>query len=135
MSALSGRDLLLKINTDGQFTTCAGLRTKSFTLNARPIDVTDTGSGGWRDLLPGAGLRSAEIAGAGIFRDAQSDSQIRSAFFEQSALLCAFHMPGFGVLKGEFLVTRLRYLGSYDGAASYELAFQSGGRLVFEAEK
>ena len=89
---------------------------------------------GWRKLLPDAGLRSAELTGSGIFRNADSDARIRAAFFEQSALACRFLMPGFGTFEGRFLVTRLKFSGSFDGAASFELAFQSAGAIAFVAD-
>ena len=133
MSALSGRDLLLKVDGGNGFTTCAGLRAKALTLNAHPVDITDAGSQGWREMLPGAGLRSAEVAGSGVFRTRDSDAALRAAFFDQSTLSCQFLMPGFGKLEGEFLVTRLKYAGSYDGEAAFEMTFASAGALVFEA--
>ena len=132
MGALSGRDLLLKVDSGQGFVTCAGLRAKSLTLNARSVDVTDAGSAGWRELLPGAGLRSAEISGSGVFRSRGSDTTVRMAFFEASALDCQFLLPGFGRIDGEFLVTRLRYSGTYDGEAAFEMTFASAGALAFE---
>ena len=81
MSAQRGSEMLLKIKTgEGDYVTVAGLRTKTLRLNARPVDVTDTASQGWKELLPGAGIRTAEISGTGVFRDAVSDTLIRSAF-------------------------------------------------------
>lgn len=132
MSAFAGRDLLLKIATNSGYVTCAGLRAKSVTLNSRPVDTTDQGSDGWRELLPGAGLRMAEITGSGVFRNASSDARLRLAFFEQSAIPLRFEMPRFGRLEGEFLVTRLRYVGTYDGMGGFEMGFVSSGALNFE---
>ena len=133
MGALSGRDLLLKIEIDAEFVTVAGLRTKSFQLNSRKIDITDAGSEGWRDLLPGAGLRSAELTGKGIFRNAASDQDVRRAFFAQDSLNCQFFMPGFGRLDGMFLITGLKYSGEYDGVATFDMTFESAGSITFEA--
>ena len=134
MRPLAGRDLLLKVARDGVFVTTAGIRARALTLNARPVDITDSGSAGWRELLPDAGLRSAEITGSGIFRNADSDAHIRAAFFDQTALPCRFLMPGFGTLESDFLVTRLKFSGSFDGAAAFELAFQSAGPVTFAAD-
>ena len=57
MAAQSGRDMLVKIkNTEGDFITLAGLRSKTFRLNARAVDITNSDSAqGWKELLPGAG--------------------------------------------------------------------------------
>ena len=40
--------------------------------------------GEWRELLAGAGVKSARIAGAGIFKDAASDLQVRDLFFNST---------------------------------------------------
>ena len=61
MAAQSGKDLLLKIETDPDtFLTVAGLRARTVSLNARAVDVTDADSAGrWRELLAGAGVRGS----------------------------------------------------------------------------
>lgn len=135
MSAQAGRDMLVKIKTEtGAFTTLGGLRTKSLRLNARSIDVTDSESlDAWRELLPGAGTKSVEITGAGVFRDKASDALARQAFFDQSLTDFQFIIPDFGVIEGPFIIERLSYAGSYQGEASYELSLQSAGATTFSA--
>lgn len=135
MSAKAGRDILLKIKNDaGDFMTAAGLRAKTLRFNARPIDVTDSGSAqAWRELLPGAGVKSAEISGAGIFRDRPSDGAVRTAFFSQTELECQFILPDFGVIDGAFLVSSLSYAGTYQGEASFDISLVSAGMLRFTA--
>lgn len=83
MSAQRGKDILLKIEgAGGAFTTVAGLRARTISLNAKTVDATDSDSAGrWRELLAGAGVKSAAVSGQGIFRDAASDALIREAFF------------------------------------------------------
>ena len=97
------------------------------------MDVTDTASQGWKELLPGAGMRTAEISGTGVFRDAGSDALIRSAFFEQSAQTCRFIIPSFGMIDGSFLITGLNYAGSYNGEAQFEISLASAGVPEFTA--
>ena len=51
MAAQKGKDLLLKIDSDGMgtFTTIAGLRTRTLAFNADTVDVTHQESAGqWR---------------------------------------------------------------------------------------
>ena len=72
MAAQNGKDLLIKIDLtgDGQFETIAGLRATRISFNAETVDVTSLESeGGWRELLAGAGVKSASISGSGVFRD------------------------------------------------------------------
>jgi TP901-1 family phage major tail protein len=135
MTAQRGRDMLVKIrNEASEFITVAGLRSKTLTFNARTIDVTDHDSADqWRELLPGSGVKSADISGTGIFKDAQSDALVRQAFFNQSPLACQFILPGFGRVEGDFIINRLSFAGSFAGEASYEISFTSAGAASFTA--
>ena len=62
MAAQRGKDLLIKLDMTGtgDFETVAGLRATRISFNAETVDVTNLGSAGrWRELLSGAGVRSA----------------------------------------------------------------------------
>ena len=57
MAAQNGKDLLVKVDLDGNgaFQTMAGLRASRLSFNAETVDVTSLEStGGWRELLGGA---------------------------------------------------------------------------------
>lgn len=135
MAAQRGRDILLKIEDDGgAFVTVAGLRARTIALNARSVDVTDGDSAGrWRELLAGAGVKSAAVSGQGIFRDAASDALIREAFFAQAARTWRLIVPDFGTLEGPFLVAALEYAGEHEGEASFALSLASAGEVSFTA--
>ena len=135
MTAQRGRDMLVKIrNADNNFTTVAGLRSKTLAFNARTVDVTDHESvDQWRELLPGSGVKSGDISGSGIFRDAESDAIMRAAFFEQKTISCQFILPDFGQIEGEFLINRLSFAGNFAGEATYEISFSSAGAASFIA--
>lgn len=137
MSAQRGKDMLLKIGDGGEpegFVTVAGLKARTLALNARGVDVTDADSAGrWRELLAGAGVRSASIAGQGVFRDAASDALIREVFFDQAARRWRVIVPDFGTIEGPFLVAALEYAGEHTGEATFALSLASAGELTFEA--
>lgn len=133
MAAQKGRDILLKIGDGaGGFITAAGLRARSITLNARTVDATDADSpGGWRELLAGAGVKSAAVSGSGIFRDAAADAATRAVFFAQEARDWQVVIPDFGVLEGPFLIASLEYSGRFDGEAQYAVTLASAGEIDF----
>ena len=136
MAVQNGRDLLIKMDMtgDGQFETIAGLRATRLGFNAETVDVTSLESEGrWRELLAGAGVKSAAVSGQGIFRDAASDALIREAFFEQAAKTWRLIVPDFGVLEGPFLVAALEYAGEHEGEASFALSLASAGEVTFSA--
>ncbi len=135
MAAQNGRDLLLKIDMtgDGLFETMAGLRATRLTLNAQSVDITHLGSEGWRELLGGAGMRSAAVAGSGVFRDASTDARARQIFFDGETPDFQVVIPDFGTMTGRFQIASIDYAGSHDGEASFEIALVSAGPLAFEA--
>jgi TP901-1 family phage major tail protein len=135
MAAQRGKDILLKVQgDDGTFTTVAGLRARTIALNARTVDATDGDSSGrWRELLAGAGVKSAAVNGQGLFRDAASDALIREAFFSQAVRTWRLIVPDFGVLEGPFLVAALEYAGEHEGEATFAMSLASAGEISFEA--
>ncbi|KUP91716.1 phage major tail protein, TP901-1 family [Tritonibacter horizontis] len=136
MTAQNGKDLLIKVDMTGtgSFTTIAGLRATRISFNAESVDVTSLdSSGGWRELLGGAGVRSANLSGSGVFRDADTDERARQLFFEAETPEFQVVIPDFGTVQGPFQVTALEYAGSHNGEATYELSLASAGALTFTA--
>ena len=136
MTVQNGKDLLVKVDMNGAglFETIAGLRATRVSFNAESVDVTSLESqGGWRELLAGAGVRSANISGSGIFRDAATDERARQLFFDGVTPEFQVIIPDFGIVQGPFQVTALEYAGSHNGEATYELSMASAGALVFTA--
>jgi TP901-1 family phage major tail protein len=133
MAVQKGRDMLLKISDGATIVTVAGLRARTVSLNAKTVDLTDSGSGGWRELLAGAGVRSLSVSGSGVFRDAGSDALMREAFFAQSQADWQVIVPDFGQFEGPFLIAALEYAGQHDGEASFALTLASAGEVSFAA--
>ena len=136
MGAQNGKDLLIKLDLtgDGLFETIAGLRATRISFNAETVDVTSLESqGGWRELLAGAGVKSASISGAGVFRDASSDVRARQIFFDGEVPDFQVIVPNFGIIEGAFQITSVEYAGSHNGEATYELSLASAGVLTFTA--
>jgi TP901-1 family phage major tail protein len=136
MGAQNGKDLLIKVDLTGdkQFGTIAGLRATRISFNAESVDVTSLESqGGWRELLAGAGVKSAAISGSGVFRDADTDERARQLFFDGEIPDFQVVIPDFGIVEGPFQVTALEYAGSHNGEATYEMSMASAGVLAFTA--
>ncbi|HRE44328.1 MAG TPA: phage major tail protein, TP901-1 family [Terricaulis sp.] len=78
MTGQKGRDVLIKIGDGASpeaFATIAGVRAKTISLNARSVDGTSGESpSAWRELIAGAGVKSASVSGAGVFKDSSSDA-------------------------------------------------------------
>ena len=134
MGAQNGKDLLVKVDMtgDGQFETLAGMRATRLSFNAETVDVTSISSEfGWRELLGGAGVKSAAISGSGVFRDAATDERARAIFFNGETPAFQIIIPDFGIVEGPFMITGLDYAGSHNGEATFELSLASAGLVTF----
>lgn len=136
MAAQRGRDLLLRVDSDGlgTFISVAGLRARRLSFNADTVDATNADSvDQWRELLAGAGVRRAAISGSGIFKDDASDLRVRSVFFDASIVNWEVVIPDFGTVTGLFQITSLEYAGSHDAELSFDMSLESAGALSFVA--
>ncbi|ATQ67150.1 MULTISPECIES: phage major tail protein, TP901-1 family [Methylosinus] len=135
MSAQKGKDLLLKLDDgSGTFLTVAGLRTRRLSLASDSVDVTDAESAGrWRELLEGAGVKRASLAGTGIFKDATSDALIRQLFFDGVLRAWQIIIPSFGSISGLFQIISLDYRGEHASEITFDIALESAGALTFAA--
>ena len=137
MAVQRGKDLLLKVDLTGtgSFETIAGLRATRISFNTEQVDVTSLESqNGWRELLGGAGVKSASISGSGVFRDAGTDERARQIFFDSEVPAFQVIIPDFGIVEGPFQITSIEYAGTLEGEATYELSLASAGSLTFTAD-
>lgn len=136
MGAQAGRELLIKLDMTGAggFETIAGLRATRIAFNAESVDVTTVEStDGWRELLGGAGVKSASISGSGVFKDATTDERARAIFFAGETPDFQVIVPDFGTVTGAFQITGIEYAGNHDGEATFEVSLASAGPLTFVA--
>ena len=136
MAAQKGKDLLLKLDSDGTgtFVTVAGLRSRTFAVNADTVDITHTESAGrWRELLDGAGVKNARLSGTGVFKDAASDALIRTYAFNGTIRAWQLVIPDFGIVQGLFQITSLEFNARHDGEVAFEIVLESAADLTFTA--
>jgi TP901-1 family phage major tail protein len=134
MAAQKGKDLLIKIDNGAGFTTVAGLRTRRLAYNAETVDITHAESANrWRELLDGAGVKRASVAGRGLFKDAASDDLVRAAFFDGAVKQCQVVIPDFGTVEGAFQIVSIEFAGEHNGEVTFDLSLESAGELTFAA--
>lgn len=133
MTAQKGAAFLLKIG-DGAvpvaYDTVAGLRTTQMTINGDSVVVTHKGSGGWRDLLGGAGTRSVSVSASGIFLASEAEAAIRAHALAGTIDSYELSFEGGERLRGRFLVQRLDYAGDFNGERNYAVQLESSGPVV-----
>ena len=136
MTAQKGKDLLLKLDSDGSgtYVTVAGLRTKTFTINASTVDITTSESAGrWRELLDSAGEQHARLTGKGIFKNAQSDVVLQQLAYAGTIRNWQIVVPGFGTVTGLFQIATLEYTGHHNNEVGFDITMESAGALTFTA--
>jgi len=133
MAVERGSAFLLKVGDGGQvpaFATVAGLRTTQLSVNGEAVVVTTKDSGGWRQLLSGAGVRSVSVSGAGVFTGSAAETRIKTSALAGTLDDYRLSFEGGDSLTGKFLVTRLDYAGDFNGERSYTLSLESSGAVV-----
>ena len=135
MGIENGSAFLLKIGDGDEplaFETVAGLRTTQMSINGQAVNVTHKESGGWRELLSGAGVRSLSVSAAGIFTGSDAEARLRGHALAGTLDDYQLTFEGGEKLQGQFLVTRLDYAGDYNGERNYTLNLESSGPVVSE---
>ncbi|MCW2349642.1 phage major tail protein, TP901-1 family [Sphingobium sp. B12D2B] len=132
MAVEKGSAFLLKIGNGSSpvsYATVAGLRATQLSVNGEAVNVTSKDSGGWRDLLPGAGVRSVSVSGSGIFTGSAAETRLRNHALVGAIDDYELSFESGEKLRGRFLVTRLDYAGDYNGERTYTLALESSGAV------
>ena len=136
MAGQRGRDVLIKVTDGGDpetYITLAGIRSSDIELNAQSVDGTAADSiNGWREIVAGAGVKSARVRGKGIFKDAESDHRMQDIFLAGEIVTWQLIIPGLGTLVGPLHIRELKWGAVYDGEASFSVDLESAGALTLD---
>ena len=133
MAAERGSAFLLKIGNGGAtptYSTIAGLKTTQLSVNGDLVAITNKDSGGWRELLSGAGVRSVSVSGSGIFTGSSAESQLRGLALSGQLANYELSFESGERMQGRFLVSRLEYAGDFNGERNYTLGLESSGEVA-----
>lgn len=133
MPVEKGSAFLLKVGngaTPPVYATVAGLRTTQLTIAGETVVVTNKGSGGWRELLSGAGVRAVSVSGAGVFTGSSAETRLKEKALSGALDDFELSFESGERLQGRFLVSRLDYAGDFNGERSYTLSLESSGAVA-----
>lgn len=133
MAAEKGSAFLLKIGngeTPAEYTTIAGLRTTQMSINGDPVVITNKDSGGWRQLLTGAGVRSVSVSGAGVFTGSDAETRMKNHALGGTIDSFELSFESGEKMQGDFLIGRLDYSGDFNGERSYTMSLESSGPVI-----
>ncbi len=133
MAAQKGSAFLLKISdgaTPPVYRTVAGLKTTQMSITGDTVVITSRDSGGWREMLSGAGTRQVSVSASGIFLGSAAESQIRSNVLSGTIDDYELSFEDGDKLRGKFLIQRLDYSGDFNGERNYSLVLESSGEIA-----
>ena len=133
MTAQTGSAFLLKISNGASpavYQTVAGLRTTQLSISGDTVVITSKDSGGWRELLSGAGVRSVSVSAAGIFLGSAAEARVRANAMAGTLDDYELSFEDGEKLRGRFLVQKLDYAGDFNGERNYTLALESSGAVA-----
>lgn len=119
-----GREL--KLTRDG--VAIAGVRTKSFTINRNPVDVTNDDDNGYRALLGDPGEIQVDFSVDGVTKD----SILRGAAMGTTNVLedLELEWPDGYKIKMDFFLASYEESGNYNEAITFSASFQGTGEPV-----
>ena len=133
MAVQKGSALLVKAGNAGSpepFTTVAGLRDTSISINHEIVDVTNKDSARVRELLAQGGVKSFTISGSGIFTDSASEQTILTNFDASTNKNYQFLVADYNTFTGAFQVSNIEYSGTYNDSVQYSMTFESAGTIT-----
>jgi TP901-1 family phage major tail protein len=133
MSAQKGAAFLLKISNGAApavYQTVAGLRTTQMSITGDTVVITSKDSGGWRELLSGAGVRTVSVSASGIFLGSTAENQIRTNAMAGTLDDYELSFEDGAKLRGKFLIQKLDYAGDFNGERNYAMQLESSGAVV-----
>ncbi len=140
ITAQPGRKFLLEIDMTGAsptvYTAVAGMRLTDVTINGGPVDITNKGSNGWQEMLPAAGVRSANITGSGIMDTgtAAPMQKLLQSALQGGTFIDAVIISGQGdKIYGTFAVDSFKRAGNYNDAETFDITLKSHGPVIYSS--
>jgi len=123
-----GREMLLKLTDElspPTFTTVAGLRTNTLSVNLETVDITTDEDGPWRMLQEDSGLRTVSTSAAGVFKDDAVINTLEGWAFDHSSNEMQLTFGNGDIIQGMFVVTSFEYAGEHSAEQTYSIALES----------
>lgn len=128
MAANIGRNMkILKSSVE-----LLGIRTKSFSINGTPIDITTDDDLGYRTLLAEAGEKSIDISFDGITKDAVLRAIINGGTTAHMLTDVTLEYANGDTITGcDWFLTNLDESGTYNDAVTFSGSMQSSGAWTY----
>ncbi|EGF93744.1 phage major tail protein, TP901-1 family [Asticcacaulis biprosthecium C19] len=137
-TASAGRLMTITVNTSGTtWDTLPALRSKTFTINGSPVDITNSDSAGWTELLGGEGVRNATFQAGGVIDHDTTEKALMGQLFDyrlgNTLKSYKIFVNGLGTFAGTFFLTEVSEAGNHDGEVTYSIGGTSSGAISYTA--
>jgi len=123
-----GRDMLLKI-ADGisppTFTTVAGLRTNTLSVNNETVDVSTDDDVPWRQLMADTGMRSVSTSAGGVFKDEATINEMENLSITGDSVELQLVFGNGDMIQGVFQLTSFEHGGEHNTEQTYTISIES----------
>jgi len=132
-TAYKGRSGTLQISANGgsTFTTIGGVRTKTVAVNNNPVDITNDGSNGFREMLADGGTQGVDISFDGVVVNDTAYETLLSQAHDRTAIYWKFNFADAGVITAKFVVGSISYGAAHDNAQTFSISAMSSGTVTF----
>lgn len=133
MAATKGRNVLIKISdgtSPATFTTIAGLRSKTITINNESVDITTADEAPWRELLGDTGLRSVSLSGSGVFQDDAAINSIEDLALDGTIQEFQIVFENGDFFQGNFQVTSFEYGAEHTAEQTVSMSLESASIIT-----
>ena len=137
MRAQRGEDFTLMLEDDstpGAFEQVGGFKGNDFSYTGTVVDITNSSSLGFTELLNHGGSRSLNLSGTGVFMSDAVFKRVVDKLQTGEIATWQVSIPGLGTYQGPFAITSLDMNGAVDGEVTYAVALASGGVVEFTLE-
>ena len=128
-NAFKGRLALLKVSSDGgsTYATIGGVKTTGAAINNEPVDITNAGSGGWKEWLADGGVQSVSMNVDGGINDAEAFQTMMTQAADRTKVRYKMEFAGTGIISGEFVITTFNINGAFNDAQAFSASLESSG--------
>jgi TP901-1 family phage major tail protein len=132
MAKIAGRFVAVYLGDVATGVRVAGMRSETISINNEPIDISDKGSLGVRQLMADVSMRTVDISGEGLF---DGQSQLSAAVGDATALSATYTLlvTGVGSFAGLFHLSSVELGAPHEDAATFTMTLASAGAITFTA--
>lgn len=113
------------------FRNLGGLRSKEIAISSEAVDITNVDSDEWKTMLGGAGVRSFNISGSGVYTNETVFQEFFADFIANNlTCLLLLDTKSGRIFEGCFKISELSIGGDYDAEGTYSVSAESSGALT-----